>query len=51
MIDLIEEDLNLIVDFVDAWRVFKTKPIAVTHRVTEKIGEEVVGNIIDFELE
>ena len=51
MVDLIEEDLNLIVDFVDAWRVFKTKPIAVTHRVTEKIGEEVVGNIIDFELE
>ena len=49
MVDLIEEDLNLIVDFVDAWRVFKTKPIAVTHRVTEKIGEdETIGEIVEF---
>jgi len=32
---------------VDAWRVFKTKPIAVTHRVTEKInGEDVPCGVI-----
>ena len=49
MVDLINEDLDLIVNFVDAWRVFKTKPIAVTHRVTEKIGEDdVVGVIVPY---
>ena len=40
MVDLLKEDLDLIVNFVDAWRVFKTAPIAVTHRVTEKINGE-----------
>ena len=49
MVDLIQEDLDLIVNFVDAWRVFKTDPIAVTHRVTEKIGEDdVVGVIVPY---
>ena len=49
MVDLINEDLELVVSFVDAWRVFKTKPIAVTHRVTEKIGEdETIGEIVEF---
>ena len=49
MVDLLKEDLELIVNFVDAWRVFKTDPIAVTHRVTEKIGEDdVVGVIIPY---
>ena len=49
MVDLLKEDLELIVNFVDAWRVFKTNPIAVTHRVTEKIGEDdVVGVIVPY---
>ena len=49
MVDLIQEDLDLIVNFVDAWRVFKTNPIAITHRVTEKIGEDdVVGVIVPY---
>ena len=49
MVDLINEDLDLIVNFVDAWRVFKTQPIAVTNRVTEKIGEDdVVGVIVPY---
>lgn len=49
MVDLLKEDLELIVNFVDAWRVFKTQPIAVTHRVTEKIGEDdVVGVIVPY---
>ena len=49
MVDLLKEDLELIVNFVDAWRVFKTIPIAVTHRVTEKIGEDdVVGVIVPY---
>ena len=52
MVDLLKEDLELIVNFVDAWRVFKTDPIAVTHRVTEKIGEDdVVGVIVPFDVE
>ena len=49
MIDLLKEDLKLIVSFVDAWRVFKTEPIAITHRVTEKIGEdEIIGEIVEI---
>ena len=49
MVDLIQEDLELIVNFVDACRVFKTDPIAVTHRVTEKIGEDdKIGVIIPY---
>ena len=49
MVDLLKEDLDLIVNFVDVWRVFKTPPIAVTHRVTEKIGEDdVVGVIVPY---
>ena len=49
MVDLINEDLDLIVNFVDAWRVFKTQPIAVTNRVTEKIGEDdVIGVIVPY---
>ena len=49
MVDLIQEDLDLIVNFVDAWRVFKTDPIAVTHRVTEKIGkDDVLGVIVPY---
>lgn len=52
MVEVLEEDLNLIIDFADHWRVFKTQPIKITHRVTQKIGEDdVVGEIIDFELE
>ena len=49
VIDLLKEDLELIVSFVDAWRVFKTEPIAITHRVTEKIGEdEIIGEIVEI---
>jgi hypothetical protein len=49
MVDLIQEDLDLIVNFVDAWRVFKTQPIAVTTRVTEKIGEDdEIGVIVPY---
>ena len=49
MVDLINEDLDLIVNFVDAWRVFKTQPIAVTTRVTEKIGEDdKIGVIVPY---
>ena len=52
MVALLKEDLKLISDFVDHWRVFKTDPIAVTHRVTEKIGEDdVVGVIVPFDVE
>ena len=52
MVALLKEDLKLISDFVDHWRVFKTDPIAVTHRVTEKIGEDdVVGVIVPFDAE
>ena len=47
MVALVKEDLDLVVDFVDAWRVFKTQPIAVTHRVTEKInGEDAPCGVI-----
>ena len=50
MVELIGEDLELVVSFVDAWRVFKTNPIAVTHRVTEKIGEDSkLGVIVPYE--
>ena len=50
MVDLIQEDLDLMVNFVDAWRVFKTQPIAVTHRVTEKINGEdgPCGVIVEY---
>ena len=52
MVDVIKEDLQLINDFVDHWRVFKTDPISVTHRVTEKIGEDVdLGVIVPFDVE
>ena len=49
MVALIEEDLKLISDFVDHWRVFKTQPIAVSHRVTQKIGEDgELGGIVPY---
>ena len=49
MVALIEEDLKLISDFVDHWRVFKTQPIAVTHRATQNIGEDgVLGVIVPY---
>ena len=49
MVALIEEDLKLISDFVDHWRVFKTQPIAVTHRATQKIGEDgELGVIVPY---
>ena len=50
MVEILEEDLNLIFQFVDAVRFFKTEPMAITHRVTEKIGEdETIGEIVEFE--
>ena len=50
MVDVVKEDLELIVDFVDAWRVFKTQPIAVTHRVAEKINgeDDALGVIVEY---
>jgi len=38
--------MNLIISLVDTWRVYKTEPIAITHRVTEKIkvDDEEYGN-------
>ena len=52
MVELLNEDLELIVNFVDQWRVFKTHPVKVSHRVTEKIGEdETIGEIVEFEID
>ena len=38
MVELIAENLELVKTFVDAWRYHGITPIAVTHRVTEKIN-------------
>ena len=52
MVELLNEDLELIVNFVDQWRVFKTHPVKVSHRVTEKIGDdETIGEIVEFEID
>ncbi len=52
MVELLQEDLNLILQFADHWRVFKTQPMKVTHRVTEKIGEdETIGEIVEYSVD
>ena len=49
MVAFVKADWELIVNCVDAWRVFKTQPFAVTDRVTEKIGDDdVIGVIVPY---
>ena len=50
MFNLVEEELELIFKFVDCVRFFNIKPIEVTHRITEKIGEDKkLGIIVPYE--
>ena len=49
IVAMLENNITLIEEFVDHYRVFKTKPMSVTYRMTQKINsDKEIGVIVEY---